>query len=140
MSAYLPSLLGGVLIGVAVLGVWLLDGEVAGISGIVDRVLKPAHTRWAWAAWFIAGLLAGGMVMAQIAPTRFVTGLDRSPACLIVSGLLVGFGTRLAGGCTSGHGLCGVSRLAPRSLVATAVFMILGVVTVLAVRGLSGVG
>jgi hypothetical protein len=138
IAPYLPSLLGGVLIGLSILALFALEGKVAGISGILGNVIRPAGHEGFWSALFVAGMVAGGAVMVRLDPAPFHAGLGRSAETLVLAGLLVGFGTRLGGGCTSGHGVWGVSRLAPRSLAATLVFMGLGVATVAIVRHLLG--
>lgn len=132
------ALVGGVLIGVAVTALWILNGRVAGISGIVAGLLAPTRAEGGWRFAFVAGLVGGGLVMRLVAPSTFPSVAPASLGLLAAGGLLVGFGTRLGGGCTSGHGLCGVSRLSPRSLVATGVFMAVGMATVYVVRHLVG--
>jgi uncharacterized membrane protein YedE/YeeE len=111
---------------------------VAGISGIFSGFLVPARGEFAWRALFIAGLLGGGLLMARLRPSWFANSLPRSTAALVAAGLLVGFGTRLANGCTSGHGLCGVSRLARRSIAATAIFTATGFATAFVIRHFLG--
>jgi uncharacterized membrane protein YedE/YeeE len=126
----LTALLGGALIGLGATAFWLGNGRVAGVSGLVGRVLTGGRGRGEAIA-FLAGLVAAGGLLALLrGPVPPLTG-DRPLGALLVAGVLVGFGTRLARGCTSGHGVCGLSRLAPRSLVATLVFMAAGAVTVL---------
>src|SRR5262249_51959762 len=124
----LASLSGGILIGLAAGAVLLLDGGIAGISGILAGVMRPRVGRSDWRGWFLAGLVGGGVLLRWVAPASFNFTLDRSVAALIVAGLLVGIGTRMANGCTSGHGVCGVSRLSARSVVATLTFLATGVV------------
>lgn len=121
---WLP-LLGGALIGAAASLLLALNGRVAGVSGIVSGLLLPKSGEAMWRAWFMAGLLLGGAALWALRPGLF--GATSSPAELVVlAGLLVGLGTRLGSGCTSGHGVCGISRLSKRSLVATATFMLTG--------------
>ena len=120
------SLLGGALIGLAASLLLLACGRIAGISGIVGGLLAPAAGDGAWRALFVGGLLAGGVGLRLIDPSLVRMELDRSAAALAVAGLLVGFGTRLGNGCTSGHGVCGISRGSRRSLVATTTFMATG--------------
>jgi uncharacterized membrane protein YedE/YeeE len=129
------ALAGGVLIGVAAAMFLLVNGRIAGVSGIVGGLLRPALPDIGWRAAFVAGLI--------IAPTLYgafvyfpALKIDADFATLIVAGLLVGAGTRYAGGCTSGHGVCGLSRLSARSLVATVLFMAAGFATVYIVRHL----
>ncbi len=131
-----PSLLGGVLIGLAASLLLLGNGKLAGISGIVAGAMRPIEGR-GWRVLFLAGLLLGGMAITLFQPAAIGT-TSRPLALLAVAGLLVGFGTRLGGGCTSGHGVCGLSRLSKRSLVATLTFMLTAGLTVFAVHQLSG--
>ena len=129
------ALAGGVLIGAAAALFVLLNGRIAGISGIVGGLLRPARGDVAWRAAFIAGLVGAPAVYALIAVLPR-SRIDASWTALVVAGLLVGLGTRYGSGCTSGHGVCGLSRLSPRSLAATAAFMGAGFVTVFAIRHL----
>lgn len=128
------ALAGGVLIGLsAVLLLWLI-GRVAGVSGIVGGVMLPRRGDVAWRVAFLLGLVvAGGAVMA-LWPGAPQPRSGSSPGLLAVAGLLVGFGTRMGNGCTSGHGVCGLGRLSMRSLVAVLVFMATAMATVLVVR------
>lgn len=136
MSAYLPSLAGGLLIGLSAALLILLNGRVAGISGLVAGLARPGGRRLADAA-FLLGLILGAPLLALLTghwpEMRIAAGLP----VLALAGLLVGFGTRLGSGCTSGHGVCGLARLSPRSLAAVLVFLATGVLTVSAVRVLS---
>lgn len=129
------SLLGGTLIGAAAASLLLLNGRIAGISGIVGGLLRPAHGDVAWRAAFVAGLVFAPAAYGLI--TRLpATTIEAGYPILLLAGLLVGAGTRFGSGCTSGHGVCGIARLSPRSLVATAAFMAAGFVTVYVVRHL----
>ena len=139
MTNFTPfsALAGGVLIGISASLLLLLNGRIAGISGIVAGVLRPVPEETSWRVYFIAGLLVGGLTLLAVRPSSFgVTPVSTTLA--ILSGLLVGFGTRLGGGCTSGHGVCGISRFSPRSITATITFMITGVISTLVVRHLGG--
>jgi len=129
------SLLGGVLIGAAAAMLVLLNGRIAGVSGILGGLLRPAPGDAAWRAAFIAGLLFAPALHALVARLPIPT-IEAGYPTLLLAGLLVGIGTRYGSGCTSGHGVCGVSRLSPRSLAATATFMVAGFVTVYVVRHL----
>jgi len=129
------SLAGGVLIGAAAAMLLLLNGKIAGISGILGGLLRPSAGDIGWRVAFIAGLVAAPLLYQLAAPLPAVQ-IDAGTALLIVAGLLVGVGTRYGSGCTSGHGVCGLSRLSPRSMVATAAFMTAGFVTVFVVRHL----
>jgi len=126
----LSALCGGILIGLSASAMLLLDGKIAGISGILAGVLKPVKDDTLWRICFLAGLLAGGLLLRIVLPGAFAFGIIRPFPILIIAGLLVGFGTRLGSGCTSGHGVCGVSRLSPRSLVATVTFIATGAIVV----------
>jgi uncharacterized protein len=134
----LSALAGGVVIGLAASLLWLLGGRTAGVSGILGGVVPPLRAGWEWRALFLGGLLAGGLLLQFLAPARLEIP-PRSLPLLAIAGLLVGFGTRLAGGCTSGHGVCGLARLSRRSLLATVVFMVVAMITVTLLR-LGGVG
>jgi len=134
----IASLLGGVLIGLAAIGMLFFTGRISGISGIYGGLLNAERDDTAWRAWFIGGLMAGAVFMAFFHPDTLAITMDKSQLAIIVAGLLVGIGARLGSGCTSGHGVCGVGRLAPRSLVATAVFMTTGALVVFVVNHVFG--
>ena len=129
------SLAGGLLIGLATALLLLLSGRIAGISGIVGGLLRPGKGDVAWRVAFVAGLLAAPLVFAMVAPLPQVR-IDAGMATLVIAGLLVGVGTRYGSGCTSGHGVSGLSRGSRRSLVATASFMAAGFLTVFVFRHL----
>ncbi|MFK7827952.1 MAG: YeeE/YedE family protein [Oligoflexales bacterium] len=129
MNPYLASLLGGVVIGLATSILLLFKGRVFGISGIIGGLVKPVKGDIAWRAAILSGLIGGGVVMYFLYPSAFPQ-TDSNFTRYVIAGLLVGFGTQLGGGCTSGHGVCGISRLSPRSLLATVTFILSGVVTV----------
>lgn len=131
------ALAGGALIGAAAAQLWVLNGRIAGVSGIVSGVMLPQRDEWLWRALFLVGLLVGGTLMGLTFPSAFAPS-PASGVTLVTAGLLVGVGTSLANGCTSGHGVCGVSRLSPRSLVATASFMLTGMIAVYLVRRVVG--
>ena len=135
MHPYLVSLFGGLLIGASV---WLLlagMGRVTGISGIAATALTaPKESLWRYA--YLAGLIGGGLLFVRLFGTASV-GVATTP-WLMVAGLLVGFGTVIGGGCTSGHGVCGLGRRSPRSLIATLTFMAAGMATVAVIRALNG--
>lgn len=120
------ALLGGLLIGSAVTLMLWLNGRVTGISGIIDGLLSRNVAGKSWRLAFLAGLLAGGLVLYLLNPFFFVNHSDRSLWQVGLAGFLVGFGTLLGSGCTSGHGICGISRWSMRSLVATLVFIASG--------------
>jgi len=128
---FVYALLGGVCIGLAAAAMHLLLGRVAGISGICSQMFSLDKEERNWRALFMVGLLSGGALMFLLAPAQFsLSSHHSSPLLLVVAGLLVGFGTRLGCGCTSGHGVCGLSRLSFRSLIATCTFIAAGVITV----------
>jgi hypothetical protein len=134
MTGWWVALSGGVLIGLAATLLLWLNGRVAGVSGILNGVLFPKKDDFAWRAAFLLGLIgAGGFYMALV-PGALLPRADYSRAGLIVAGVLVGFGTRMGNGCTSGHGVCGLARLSLRSLVAVATFMATAMVTTFVVR------
>lgn len=136
-NAFTPwsSLLGGVLIGVAAAMFALLNGRIAGISGVLGGLFKPVRGDVGWRAAFIAGLVGAPVLYALFSEVPAVQ-IDASYGALVAAGLLVGIGTRYGSGCTSGHGVCGLSRLSLRSLAATATFMGAGFVTVFVLRHL----
>ena len=129
------SLAGGIAIGAAAAMLVLLNGRIAGVSGIIGGVLRPAVGDLAWRFAFIIGLLVAPAVYRLVASPSPPT-IEAGYPVLLLAGLLVGAGTRYGSGCTSGHGVCGLSRLSPRSLAATLVFMAAGFATVFAVRHL----
>ena len=127
------SLAGGVLIGAAAAMLLLLNGKIAGISGILGGLMRPSAGGIGWRVAFITGLVAAPLLYQFAAPLPVVQ-IDADTSLLILAGVLVGVGTRYGSGCTSGHGVCGLSRLSPRSLVATAAFMAAGFAVVFVVR------
>ena len=133
------ALAGGALIGLAAVWLMLAAGRIAGISGIAGGLLRPRSGDVGWRVAFIAGLILAPWVYRAVAVMPEAQ-IDASAAMLIAAGLLVGFGTRLGSGCTSGHGVCGLSRLSWRSLAATLCFMATGFLTVFVVRHVLNVG
>ncbi|MBJ75370.1 MAG: YeeE/YedE family protein [Sandaracinus sp.] len=140
MENFMPlaSALGGLLIGVASAMMLVLNGRIAGISGITGGVLKLQSGETVWRALFVAGLLVGGFAYHAFAPDAFAIEIDRSTGALLAAGVLVGIGTQMGNGCTSGHGICGLSRFSPRSLVAVLTFMATAAATVAAVSHFFG--
>jgi len=134
----LTSLIGGAMIGTSASLLLLASGRIAGISGIVGGLFGGSRAEIAWRLWFVGGMLAGGAAIEVVSPQSLAMEITRSPQALVVAGLLVGFGTRLGNGCTSGHGICGISRLSTRSLLATGTFMIVAAATVFTVNHLFG--
>jgi len=128
---------GGLMIGLAAALLVLLNGRIAGISGIVGGLLRPAAGEVVWRLAFLAGMVLAPVAWAQLAPLPPIE-IEASYSMLIVAGLVVGISTRYGAGCTSGHGVCGVSRLSPRSLVATLAFMASGFATVFLIRHVWG--
>ena len=128
----LPSLAGGALIGLGAALLLLCNGRVAGVSGILGGLFAPARDEVPWRLAFLTALVAGSLAMAAAIPSAFEAHLARSTAVLVTGGVLVGFGSRLGNGCTSGHGVCGISRLSPRAIAATLVFMATGAAAVFA--------
>jgi uncharacterized membrane protein YedE/YeeE len=131
------ALAGGALIGLAAAVFILLNGRIAGISGVIGGLFKPVRGAVAWRAAFVLGLLGAPLVHALFAALP-EPRIDASDAALVFAGLLVGVGTRYGSGCTSGHGVCGLARLSPRSLAATAAFMASGFATVFVIRHVIG--
>ena len=136
LSQALQSLAGGMIIGIASLGLLYFSGRIAGISGVLAGLISPRTTSLGWRAAFLLGLIGGGLVAYAVSPSAFGAPASLSPYVWGAGGVLVGIGTRISGGCTSGHGVCGIGRLSRRSMVATAVFMATGVATVFLVRQL----
>ena len=129
------SLAGGLIIGAAAAAFVLLNGRIAGISGILGGLLRPARGDIGWRLAFLLGLVSAPLAYTLLAAPPAVT-VEAEGLTLVAAGLLVGVGTRYGAGCTSGHGVCGISRLSPRSLVATAAFMLAGFATVFLTRHL----
>ncbi len=140
MNHFTPvsALLGGALIGTAALLSWLLLGRVAGISGILAGAARTEGAERHWRLAFLGGLVVAPVAYALLGGTLPVPEVTRNPAMLVVAGLLVGFGTRMGSGCTSGHGVCGLARLSPRSMAATGVFMASAMATVFVTRHVLG--
>ncbi|TFH74738.1 YeeE/YedE family protein [Gammaproteobacteria bacterium LSUCC0112] len=140
MSSFTPwaSLSGGVLIGIAAAMFILLNGRIAGISGILGGLLNPQKGDILWRTLFVAGMVLAPAAWLIAAPLPEMQ-IDAGYPLLIIAGLVVGISTRYGSGCTSGHGVCGISRLSPRSIVATLAFMFTGFVTVYVARHLVGI-
>ena len=139
-SAFTPwsALFGGILIGIAAAMFVLVNGRIAGISGILGGLLSPVRGDVGWRAAFVIGLV-GAPLVYRLFTTLPAVQIDAGYGALIAAGLLVGIGTRYGSGCTSGHGVCGLSRLSPRSAVATATFMGAGFIAVFVLRHLLNV-
>ena len=135
MTEFTPisGLAGGLMIGLAAVLLLGLNGRIAGISGIIGGLLPPRVTAPAWRLSFLAGLFLGALAFAAL-NAQWQVELPLAWPWMILAGLLVGFGTRLGSGCTSGHGVCGIARLSPRSFVATGVFMLSAALTVFVIR------
>ncbi|MEK6773524.1 MAG: YeeE/YedE family protein [Bdellovibrionota bacterium] len=134
LNSIFYSLIGGALIGVAVTLMLLFNGRVTGISGILASSLSKPSKEGLWRWLFIAGMIAGGIFMHSLRPDFFVNLSGRGLMLVAVAGLLVGYGTVMGSGCTSGHGVCGISRFSVRSAMATITFMLFGFFAVQAVR------
>jgi Predicted transporter component len=132
------ALIGGLLIGVSAAWLLVLNGRIAGISGILGGLLPPARGETGWRMAFLAGLFAAPLVYVAFGGELPSVDLDASIPVLVAAGLIVGFGTRLGAGCTSGHGVCGIGRGSPRSLVATGIFMASAIATVFLTRHVLG--
>lgn len=137
MSSIILALIGGAILGIAVVGYLYVNGRIAGISGLLTQVLQPKSLLNNPAFWFLSGLFIIPFIYQLFVEPEIV--IKSSPIGLIIAGILVGFGTRLGSGCTSGHGICGMSRLSVRSIVATVTFMLAGIVTVFVIRHILGV-
>ncbi|KFI10955.1 YeeE/YedE family protein [Vibrio coralliilyticus] len=124
------SLIGGVLLGLSATMLLMINGKVAGISGIVNGVFSPKRNDLFWRLLFLIGMVSGGALSVMVIGIEIPSTESISTFVLVIAGLLVGFGTRLSNGCTSGHGICGVGRFSFRSIVATAIFMVVAALTV----------
>lgn len=131
-----PALAGGILLGIAASLYVLFNGRILGISGIVGGLLQVKKTDWLWRLSFILGLLTAPLWAKYVFQINTRTVIDSNYTVLLIAGLLVGFGARYGSGCTSGHGICGLSRLSPRSLLATITFMSCGFLIVYLMRHL----
>lgn len=138
MSEFIYPLLGGILIGIAVTLMLIFNGRVTGISGIIASSLKFTAKDNLWRYCFIIGMLVGGWILKKTAPEVFINESGRSLGTILIAGALVGYGTVMGSGCTSGHGVCGISRLSVRSLVATVVFIAFGVGTATLINYIGG--
>lgn len=137
VQTWITAAIGGGIIGLASALLLAFNGRIAGISGITGGLISPTRGEVSWRLMFLIGLVGGGLLMALLMPEAF-TASPRSTFWVVAAGLLVGFGTRLGSGCTSGHGVCGLSRFSPRSLVATLTFIGAGMVTVALFNGFGG--
>jgi len=141
MTEFTPitSFLGGTLIGLAAVALMALHGRIAGISGIVSGLLAaPSTLDWAWRAAFVVGMIASPLAIAFATGPMPAISVPVTPLFLALGGFLVGIGVSLGSGCTSGHGVCGLSRFSARSIVATGTFMATGLITVFLVRHVFG--
>ncbi|MBU1304759.1 MAG: YeeE/YedE family protein [Alphaproteobacteria bacterium] len=138
MTEFTPlmSLTGGMLIGLAAVLLMAFNGRIAGMTGILTGLLPPIATDWPWRAAFIGGAILGPVLLGSVGQIGFAVSVPTP--WLVVGGLVVGIGAYLGSGCTSGHGVCGMARLSPRSIAATGVFMTTAVVTVFIVRHVAG--
>jgi len=132
------ALAGGLLIGIAASLMLLVYGRIAGISGILGGILFPLRGETLWRVLFLCGLIAGAAVYPLITGTAVQWTTQTGSFGMIVAGLLVGFGTRMGSGCTSGHAICGLARISKRSFAATGVFMLTALITVYVLRHLTG--
>lgn len=136
-TSVLNALYGGLLIGLAASLLILLNGRIAGISGILSGLLTPKQGNIAWRVVFLIGLILSPLLYGIFSPLPAIESTSDGNL-LIIAGLLVGFGTRLGNGCTSGHGVCGIARLSTRSIVATLTFILAGIITVFVMRSIIG--
>jgi uncharacterized membrane protein YedE/YeeE len=134
----ISAAIGGVLIGIAVTLMMWLTGRVAGVAGVAAEFISPSSGEKGWRLAFLLGLIAAPFLAAAFGRPVATPRMAESWALVIASGLLVGFGARLGAGCTSGHGICGIARLSPRSIIATVVFMVVAIATVTIQRHLIG--
>ncbi len=137
MHDFIFAFIGGTLLGASAVGYLYVHGRIAGISGLIGQLFNVGQLMQRPAVWFLLGLFTVPFIYGFLVQPEIT--LNASPWMMIIAGMLVGFGTRLGSGCTSGHGICGISRLSKRSWVATAVFMAAGMVTVFVMRHVLGV-
>lgn len=135
-AEWIYALIGGGIIGFAVSIMLLFNGRVTGISGIVNGIITPQKGDTFWRVSFVTGLIAGGFVLQALFPQVWGEARHMPAWTTVAAGLLVGFGTILGSGCTSGHGVCGISRLSPRSIIATMTFIAAGIIAVIIFRKL----
>lgn len=140
MTEFTPlmSLVGGILIGLSATLLMALHGRIAGMTGILAGIIPPVTSDWAWRAAFLAGAIAGPLVYLLFG-NEVPFAVPVSPAMLVAGGLIVGIGVTFGAGCTSGHGVCGIARFSPRSIVATVVFMVAAFATVFVIRHIAGI-
>lgn len=136
MHDFLIAFIGGLMLGLSVVGYLYVNGRIAGISGLIGQVLNSKTMFKTPVIWFLLGLILTPFIYGLFVQPEIE--LNASPLMIIVAGLLVGFGTRLGSGCTSGHGICGISRLSKRSIIATMTFMFAGFVAVYIIRHITG--
>lgn len=134
MNSILMALAGGALIGLAASLMLVFNGRVTGISGIVNGLLGGIFKDGVWRLTFLLGLLTGGALWGTLHPELFENTSGRSVGMVVLAGVLVGFGTTMGSGCTSGHGVCGLARFSVRSLIATLTFMLIGILTATALK------
>ena len=140
MEHFMPgsAFAGGLLIGASTALFLVLNGRIAGISGILGGLLSPTRSELGWRLAFLAGLVSAPLIYTALGGSFPPISLDAPVWLLVCAGLLVGLGTRLGAGCTSGHGVCGIGRGSPRSIAATLTFMATAILTVLVTRHLTG--
>jgi uncharacterized protein len=136
MANFTPisAAIGGALIGLSAVLLMLFNGRIAGITGIAAGILDPLSSDRGWRATFVVGLIAAPLSAVLLGYSLPIVQMPPSYITIAVAGLLVGFGTRLSNGCTSGHGICGIARLSPRSIVATGIFMVAAIIVVAVTR------
>lgn len=140
MTEFTPwqSLTGGALIGLSAVILMALHGRIAGLTGILSGIIPPMAQDWAWRTAFLVGAIAAPLIVTGLAGPAIAFESTTPTPWLIAGGILVGFGAYIGSGCTSGHGVCGIARLSPRSIVATLIFMIATAVTVFVIRHVAG--
>ncbi len=138
MHDFILALLGGAMIGLAAVLLMATNGSIMGISGIASRLLPPVAEDWKWRLAFLAGVVLAPVLMLQVSGTKPMVQISNSLPLLIVGGFVMGFGTVFGNGCTSGHGVCGLSRFSVRSIIATGVFMLSAFATVFITRHVIG--
>jgi uncharacterized membrane protein YedE/YeeE len=135
----ISALIGGSLIGLSTVLLLWLNGRIAGVSGIFHGLFPPRKNEFLWRILFLIGLMTGSLIYYLLPQIHFTPRSHYPVYLLIFSGFLVGIGTKLSGGCTSGHGICGIARMSPRSLIATILFFIFGLISVYCIRHVLGI-
>ncbi len=138
MMSWLPPILGGAMVGVAAVGLMATHGLIAGVSGLMRTALTPGNSHRASRGAFLVGAVLAGAAYLVVSPNEATPTSNATPIWVVVAGLMIGLGSYYANGCTSGHGVCGLGRFSPRSMVAVGLFSVVGAISLLVSRALLG--